>query len=91
MSTPDPRLRRNPQVVYRELHEGGVLLHLDSGQYHGVNEIGSVIWELVDGDRTLSGIVAEVRARVEEPPAELDADVESFVRGLRSRDLIQTA
>jgi len=34
----------NPRVVYRDLaaEEGGVLLHLDSGQYHGLNALGSM-------------------------------------------------
>ena len=59
----DAVIRRNPQVVYRELAgEGGaVLLHLDSGAYHGLNETGILIWSLIDGERTFDAIVRSIR------------------------------
>jgi hypothetical protein len=46
----DGVIRRNPRVVSRELAaEGGaVLLHLESGAYHGLNETGILIWSLAD-------------------------------------------
>jgi Coenzyme PQQ synthesis protein D (PqqD) len=82
------KLRRAPQVVYRELaSEGGVLLHLDSGQYHGVNGTGLAIWELLDGDRTVAEVIAEFRSRLGESPAGLDRDVTEFLGGLSERRL----
>jgi hypothetical protein len=84
----DIRFRKNPQVVYRELaDEGGVLLHLDSAQYHGVNSTGLAIWELLDGERTVAEVVAELRARLDEPPAALDDDVVEFLAALSARGL----
>ena len=88
MSELEARPRKNPQVVYRDLHEGGVLLHLDTGQYHGLNGIGSLIWGLLDGERTLGDVVVELRERVEEAPPSLEADVADFVREMRERQLI---
>jgi PqqD family protein of HPr-rel-A system len=83
-------IRRNPQVVYRELTgEGsGVLLHLESGAYHGLNETGSLIWELLDGGRTFDALVAELRERLADPPDDLPAETERFLADLRERDLI---
>jgi Coenzyme PQQ synthesis protein D (PqqD) len=87
--TPEARIKRNPQVVYREVGDGGgVLLHLDSGAYHGVNRIGTVIWELLDGERTRADVVAALSDKLEDPPAELEADVDAFLDGLQERDLI---
>jgi pyrroloquinoline quinone biosynthesis protein D len=84
----DTRLRRNPQVVYRALaDEGGVLLRLDSAQYHGVNSTGLAIWELLDGERTVAEVVAELRARLDEPPDVLDEEVVEFLAGLSARGL----
>ena len=50
MIDPTTRIRRNPDVVFRPLEEeqGGVLLHLQSGEYHGLNELGSLIWGLIE-------------------------------------------
>jgi Coenzyme PQQ synthesis protein D (PqqD) len=84
----DTRLRKNPQVVYRELaDEGGVLLHLDSAQYHGVNSTGLAIWELLDGSRTVAEIVADLRGRLDQPPAVLDEEVTEFLASLSARGL----
>ena len=84
------RISRHPQVVSRSLEkgQGSVLLHLESGQYHGLNEIGAVIWDLLDGTKTLTAVQAEVRARVTDPPAHLEDDVARHLEGLRERQLI---
>jgi hypothetical protein len=88
MCAPKTRLRKSPQVAYQDLHDGGVLLHLESGQYHGLNEMGCLIWDLVDGERTLGDLVAELRIRLEDAPPGLEADIADFVRDLRARRLI---
>lgn len=86
----ESKLRKNPRVVYRHLaeHGGGVLLHLDSGQYHAVNETGSAIWELLDGHRTVGEVAEELSARVSDPPSEVDRDVELFLTAMRERGLV---
>lgn len=80
---------RNENVVHQELAGGEVvLLHLESGAYHELNAVGALIWELVDGERDVSGIAEEVRSRVEDPPEGLESEVSGFLADLRERDLI---
>ncbi|HWM13599.1 MAG TPA: PqqD family protein [Gaiellaceae bacterium] len=82
-------IKKNPQVVYRALAgEGGVLLHLESGAYHGLNEVGTLIWGLLDEERTLDQLVAELRERLLDPPEDLRGEVERFLADLRERDLL---
>jgi len=82
-------IKKNPQVVYRALAgEGGVLLHLESGAYHGLNEVGTLIWGLLDEERTLEQLVAELRERLLDPPEDLRGEVERFLADLRERDLL---
>ena len=82
-------LRKNPQVVYRALAgEGGVLLHLESGAYHGLNEVGTLIWSLLDEERTLDELVTELHERLLDPPEDLRGEVERFLADLRERDLL---
>ena len=45
-----------------------MLLHLESGAYHGLNETGSLIWGLLDGERDFAALVAGLRERLEDPP-----------------------
>jgi Coenzyme PQQ synthesis protein D (PqqD) len=83
-------VRPDPQVVARDTAEGegGVLLHLTSGQYHGVNPVGLAIWELMKDGCTVSDLVDRLRDRVEDPPPSLEDDVLFFLTSIRDRDLI---
>jgi hypothetical protein len=89
----DPRtiVERSERTVFRELVEGGgVLLHLDSASYHGVNEIGALIWSLIsDGGISFERLMVELRARLEDAPSSLEADVTEFVESLNERELIR--
>lgn len=91
MNAADEVFAQNSRVAYRDLaeDEGGVLLHLDTGQYHGINSLGVLIWRLLDGaPRTAPAIVAELAGRVEAPPDVLQRDVSRFLAELRERDLV---
>lgn len=83
-------VRRNERAVFRELaaDEGGVLLHLDSGAYHGLNVVGSLIWSEIGEGLTFAELVDKVRSRLADPPADLDSDVAAFVGDLVQRDLL---
>lgn len=86
----DARVARRAGVVARWLgdDEGGVLLHVDSGQYHGLNRTAWVLWTLIEQPRTVNEIVAEFRARVEDPPSDLEREIVAFLDALRVRNLI---
>jgi len=90
MIDPTTRIRRNPDVVFRPLEEeqGGVLLHLQSGAYHGLNEFGSLIWGLIENETRFAALVDGVRAATEDAPTSLAKDVSGFVEDLSARDLV---
>lgn len=89
MIEPTTTVRRSPRAAFRRLDDGSaVVLHLDTAQYHGVNEIGALIWELAETGPTFAELVEAVAARVDDPPGDLEADVEQFVYALKERDLI---
>jgi predicted metal-dependent hydrolase len=86
----ESRVRQSPDVVARELSpaEGGVLLHVETAQYHGLNPVGLLIWELIDGERTVTEVVEAVRARLEEAPPQLEDEVLSFLNDVHERGLV---
>ncbi|MCL6554092.1 MAG: PqqD family protein, partial [Firmicutes bacterium] len=79
-----------PRVVHRELSEGegAVLLNLESGAYYGLNEVGVMVWNLLDGTRTLEDVLHELRKHVTEAPVSLGADVQAFVAHLARCGLV---
>jgi hypothetical protein len=82
-------LRRNPRVEFRTLaEEGGVLLHLDTASYHGVNDIGAYVWEVLDG-LTLDDVLRRVRGEVDHVPDTFEGEIEEFVGELVARDLVR--
>jgi Coenzyme PQQ synthesis protein D (PqqD) len=88
---PSSRLVRNENVAFRRLAagEGGVLLHLESGEYHGINEVGCLIWELLDGERTVEAVAVALQDDIEDPPPDLVDEVIVFLDSLRARGLVQ--
>jgi hypothetical protein len=86
----DQMIRPNPRSTFRELAEGsgGVLLHLDTAAYHGLNEIGVAIWSLIQPGITFGALVDALRSQITDAPAALDDDVATFLDDLRQRDLV---
>ena len=91
MIEPTTKVHRNPRAVFRRLAEGsgGVLLHLDSTKYHGVNEVGAAIWELTESEISFGELVNALQGRLDDPPADLEGDVESFLAELTERELVE--
>ncbi len=90
MIDPNTSVRRSSQVVYRKLTEGsgGVLLHLDSAAYHGLNEVGALIWSLLRGGTTFATLVEEVRTHLDDAPPNLVDDLSEFLEDLQARKLV---
>jgi hypothetical protein len=86
---PSTVLLRNPRVEYRSLgeEEGGVLLHLDTAAYHGLNGVGALAWSLLDG-LTFQQLLEELRGRLEGVPPSFEDEIAEFVADLAERDLI---
>lgn len=88
------RLVRIPDdVVFRGLTAGGgVLLHLESGRYHRVNDTGAEICRLLDGERDVDAVISAVQSRHPDvPPEQVAADVVEFVDTMRDRRLLVEA
>ena len=88
---PGTFIERNPRVVHRHLVEGqgGVLLHLDTGAYHGVNEIGALLWTLLETATTGEWLLAELRENLTGVTPDFEQEIRTFLYELQSRDLIR--
>jgi Coenzyme PQQ synthesis protein D (PqqD) len=89
MIDPGTCVQRSSRASFRRLENGSaVVLHLDTAQYHGLNEVGAAIWDLADG-RTFEEIVRGLRDKLEDPPARLEDDVTEFLDALHDRELVE--
>jgi hypothetical protein len=84
----ESRISRKPRVAYRDLAEGGVLLDLESGDYHGLNSTGAAIWKLLEPEPSLADLLEKLTSILDDPPTALREDVTGFLVGLRQNGLV---
>ena len=88
--TPDSIVKQGKRAVYRDLKEGGVVLHLDTAAYYRVNATGRMLWSLLK-ERSVGEVVEEFRGHFEDPPPSVEGDVLEFLGSLEERDLIEVS
>lgn len=77
------------QVVHRAFGEQTVLLNLETGQYHGLNQTGRRIFELLVERGSTAGVAAQIAAEYEIDEGRAAADVEELCASLRDRGLLE--
>jgi hypothetical protein len=80
---------RNTAVLDDDLGDGHILLDPRSGDYYRLEGTAAAVWELCDGVRTESTIVAEVARRSGAPRAQVRADVAAFLDECAAAGLVQ--
>ena len=77
---PSARPVPNPAAVCRQGQDGwAVLVNLDTAGSLALNAAGIVVWQLVDGRRSVGEIVAAVRSHYCNAPATVTDDVTSLL------------
>ena len=81
-------LTRHPEVVYTDLEEGAVLLHLDTKYYYSLNEVGRTIWRLLDSAESLEGLIQKVTAEYDIEEEHAQGSVPKFLQELEREQLV---
>jgi hypothetical protein len=79
---------RNPDVIGKLTEDEAVLVIPQKGQVKVINEVGAVIWELIDGKRNIAQIVSEIVAQFDVDPVSAEADTLNFMLELHKRDIV---
>jgi hypothetical protein len=58
------------------------------GGFHLLDELGTRVWELCDGDRSVDQLIAAIGAETDQPPAAVAGDVREWIAELRAEDLL---
>jgi len=82
-------LQVKPSVVFREnFDDMAVVYDPEGGKAFGLNPVGVIIWQLLDGKHTLDQIVDEVIKRCTQTPDNLKEHVWTFISSLLDSGLI---
>ena len=83
--------KHSPDVVFRDLDGEAVILDLASGTYFGLNEVGTLVWRMIDEGRNAAEIVDAVAAEYQADRAAIAQDVNRLIEDLSTRRLIVAA
>ena len=85
---------KRSDIIFRELAGENLLVPIrgdlvDMRRIFSINAVGGYVWELLDGKRSMKGIVEAVCSRFDAPdPDRVGADVSAFVAGLVEAQLV---
>ena len=75
-------------VLFQEIGGEVVLLDIESGEYYGLNEVGSRIWTLIQDGRTASGILSTMLKEYDVSENLLASDIKQFLLDLQAKRII---
>lgn len=87
---------RSDQVVFRKIENEYILVPLlstsaDVESIYNLNEIGAVIWEQIDGKKSLRRIIEGLVAEYEVEQTDAERDVLDFIGELVDSQLIRVS
>jgi hypothetical protein len=86
--TLDTVLRKNPNAAYRIFDGQATIVLPDHSEVSVLNELGSRVWERIDGSRTVGQIVESVLQEYEVGPETARQDVLEFIDALHDHGMV---
>jgi hypothetical protein len=75
-------------LVAADMDEEKVMLHIESGNYYGLDSVGSRIWELIEKPYKVRELVLELLKKYEVEEKTCRQDVLAFLNKLYAQGLI---
>ena len=88
MLTPENIPSPNPNILGRVVDHEAVLVLPDLGKVKVLNEVGAAIWQMVDGQRSIQQISAEICQQFDVEQSVAEADALKFFSDLLDRQII---
>lgn len=82
---------KSSATAWRIIEGEAVIISLDTKIFRGLNAVGSRVWELIDGRRSVDEIVTQIVIEFEVAPEIAARDVGAFVAQLLEKRLVTTA
>lgn len=86
--SPDTRLQASADCVVNDLAGEIVLLNLRNGTYYGIDQTGSLIWDLLGPGASFGSLVSTVHERTGVDIARIEADLRAFLDDLLKHELV---
>ncbi|RBP49934.1 PqqD family protein [Arenicella xantha] len=60
MTKEDRILQRNNDLIHANMGEETVLMSLSNGEYYGINDVGSTIWNLLENSLSVQQLIIQL-------------------------------
>ncbi len=78
-----------PGVAQCDLEGEAVILHLETGQYHSLNDVGSTVWKRIQSPTAVSELLDALLAEYDVDAASCLSDLLSVLETMRTAELIE--
>ena len=83
------RFRHSAKATYQTIEGEAVLIHLDTGAYYSLNDVGTSFWELLDGTRTVGACAAKLATEYDAPIEVVTSDLLELAEDLVKEGLVE--
>jgi hypothetical protein len=81
-------LRRNPNAAFRVYDGQATVVLPDRAMVHVLNELGSSVWEAIDGTRSVGQIIESVVDEYDVEPGRAHTEVLEFLAALLEQGMV---
>jgi hypothetical protein len=85
---PHQRLAHRAEVIAQQAQGKEVLLNVADGQYYALDDVGSRIWMLCDGTRSVADVIATLCEEYDASPKEIQSDALELLADLLDAKLV---
>lgn len=89
--TLDAVIEIEENVLFRELSGEAVLLNVETGNYFGLDEVGTRAWTLIREHKALSRVVGLMEAEYDVPRDALVSDLVALAKELSAHGLVRVS
>ncbi len=79
---------RRPDIIHNKLDDEIVMMSISQGEYYGLNEIGSRIWEIIEEHVTFKQIIDKLLGEFEVNEEKCRREVTEFIGLLQKKNLV---
>ncbi len=81
-------MKRSESAMARGVGDELVILDVNSGRYFGLNDVGALIWDLLEHDTTRGDLVDAVLASFDVGRDQAGSDIDDLITELVDRGLV---
>jgi hypothetical protein len=69
------KLQHSANATFQVVADEAIVIHLQTGVYYSLNEVGTAFWNMLDGQLTISECANRIAAEYSAPPEVVLADL----------------